>query len=72
MKKCGLNEIAYNLCARKLVAVGLVHMSTLNDYKGNEYRGQNLTDKGNHWAIENMDKFSLDFQDEEISNEFCQ
>lgn len=71
MKKSGLNELAFNLCARKLVASGFVHMSTLTDYNGNEYIEYNLTDKGNDWVIKNTDKFSLKIQIEENDKEFC-
>lgn len=60
MKKNGLNELAFNICARKLVDNEFIQTSSMADYNGNEYIGYNLTDGGNKWVIKNMDKFSFD------------
>lgn len=60
MKKYGLNDVAFNICTRKLVVRGIVDTSMVFDYNGNEYVGYNLTESGNEWIIRNTDKFSFE------------
>lgn len=39
MKKIGLNEVAFNICVRKLLVKQFIEISDTCDYHGNEYRG---------------------------------
>jgi len=60
MKRNGFNQIAYNICVRKLLNKKFIEMSLLNDYQGNEYNGISITDKGNDWILKNENKFSFE------------
>lgn len=64
MKKSGLNEIAFNICVRKLLAKQFIELSDTCDYNGNEFRGIEILDKGSNWILENEDKFSSEGKDE--------
>lgn len=70
MKRSGFNEIAYSICARKLLNKKFIEISLLNDYQGNEYNGISITDKGNEWILKNENKFS--FGCNNASNSFVQ
>lgn len=70
MKRSGFNEIAYSICARKLLNKKFIEISLLNDYQGNEYNGISITDKGNEWILKNENKFS--FGCNNVSNSFVQ
>lgn len=69
MKRSGFNEIAYSICARKLLYKKFIEISLLNDYQGNEYNGISITDKGNEWILKNENKFS--FGCNNASNSLC-
>lgn len=72
MKNYGLNEIAFNLAARKLLSKGLLEIKEEHDYNGNECVAYEITDKGNQWIINNEEKFSTEVVEDEqfeISNE---
>jgi len=60
MKRSGFNEIAYNVCAEKLLNKKFIEMSLLNDYQDDEYNEISITDKGNEWILKNENKFSFD------------
>lgn len=63
MKKSGFNEVAFNICIRKLIAKNFIELSDTCDYNGNEYRGIEITNKGSNWILENEDKFSLEYNE---------
>jgi hypothetical protein len=64
MKKIGLNDLAFNISARKLLAKKFIETSVVTDYNGNEYAGYNLAETGNEWVIVNGDKFSVEYKDD--------
>lgn len=68
MKRSGLNEIAFSICMRKLLAKNFIEASMVNDYNGNEYNGIIITQDGNEWVLKNEDKFSLEYQAEKEEN----
>jgi hypothetical protein len=65
MKKSGFNDIAFNICIRKLLAKNFIEISEECDYNGNEYRGVIITDIGSKWILENESKFSFEYKEEE-------
>lgn len=60
MKKIGLNDVAFNICVRKLMAKNFIKLSDTCDYNGNEYRGIEITEDGGNWILNNEDKFSYE------------
>ena len=62
MKKIGLNELAFNICVRKLLAKKFIELSDTSDYNGNEYRGIEITENGSTWILQNEDKFSSSYE----------
>lgn len=61
MKKNGLNEIAFNISLRKMLAKEFVDTSIISDFNGNEYTGISITDKGNEWILNNETTFSFEY-----------
>ena len=72
MKKSGFNEIAFNICLRKLLTKNFIEISEECDYSGNEYKGVIISENGGRWILENEDKFSLEYKEEEglMNSEF--
>lgn len=65
MKKIGLNEVAFNICVRKLLAKKFIELAETCDYNGNEYRGIEITENGSAWILQNEDKFSSAYEQAE-------
>lgn len=62
----GYNEVAFNICFRKLLDKRVIKISKEADYNGNEYNGITISDNGNRWILANSDKFAYKYQIEDI------
>ena len=70
MKKNGFNDLAFNVCVRKLLTKKFIESSIVTDYYGNEYNGFNLTEKGSEWVLKNEDKFLYEQKIESDESQF--
>lgn len=66
MKRSGLNEIAFNLSARKLLLKKMIDYGHVSDYNGNDYEAYNITEVGDKWVLENINKFDFNITEVEV------
>lgn len=59
MRKAGYTDLAVSLSIRRLLIKGLINLEEGLDYEGDPWSGYSVTDVGEAWLFNNIEKLTL-------------